>query len=628
MGILRKLFGTKGPGKGGAAPDPAKDPNLIRVYDGYGREVFITREQWRDDVLLGNLDKKRNNPDELYNMLVGALEDGFAADIVPYAEHLHRTEPLASRGVIVLGIVYMKIGRLDDAERVFNDFMAAHGEEGFVLTNLAKVYSERGDDARAEAVLWHALELEPNQDNGLEWYAVIQRERGGMPAAMEAYRRVAALPQSWRAQLWLARDALQHGNFESAEALYREALSRAPRPVPTDLMMQMSGDLGNAGHLEEIVRLTEPYFDPAVHGLQAGNNLIKAYFELGRTKEAHRIVEQLYAQKRPDWTQTLSYWDNELAKAGVARRAQKVPEKLSATVISIQGPLWIRGQSPLKTLLPVKQAGVPNVAVIGSTVLLQEPPGAVQLQRSNATGRLSRAVPLFLADRIHLLTQAIGTAEIAWIQEGGFAVFGRPYDDAALGELVRMQKEGDVPGFVAGITLDASEPNWKLILRLLRSADGKRLADAEVNVDSENPGPGVEELGEKLLRLLAQHAGVSAVAAPAWYATPRGNDLSDFLLRLEQQLALTCAGELPGGEGSLSGEREIFDGIVQLCVRQPANATARMVLARTLLLMKKLRPDIFEENRQKVELLQRDHPIGGEVGQLIESALAELLSPS
>ena len=69
-----------------------------------------------------------------------------------------------------------------------------------------------------------------------------------------------------------------------------EALGRAERPVPTDLLMQMSGDLGNNGYRAEIIRLVEPYFDPAFHGLQVGNNLIKANYDLGQLDTARRIL--------------------------------------------------------------------------------------------------------------------------------------------------------------------------------------------------------------------------------------------------------------------------------------------------------------------------------------------------
>ena len=105
--------------------------------------------------------------------------------------------------------------------------------------------------------------------------------------------RVAALPGSWRARIWLAHAALKSRNLESALAFYRESLSRAPQPAPGDLLMQLSGDLGNAGHLPEILQLVGPHFVPAIHGLPVGNNLIKAHVDLGQSDAARRIVNQL-----------------------------------------------------------------------------------------------------------------------------------------------------------------------------------------------------------------------------------------------------------------------------------------------------------------------------------------------
>jgi hypothetical protein len=128
------------------------------------------------------------------------------------------------------------------------------------------------------------------------------------------------LAQSWRAQLWLARDALERRDLVAAEGFYAEALARAGHPAPPDALMQMSGDLGNNGYPAEIIRLVEPYFDPAVHGLLVGNNLIKAYHKLGRTGAAWRVLGQLRAQKRHDWQEPLRYWDAELAKADAAQQ--------------------------------------------------------------------------------------------------------------------------------------------------------------------------------------------------------------------------------------------------------------------------------------------------------------------
>ncbi|HEX6899401.1 MAG TPA: tetratricopeptide repeat protein [Thermoanaerobaculia bacterium] len=622
MRFLRKLFGGKQPAT--STSTPANDPDMIKVFDGYGRELFITEQQWRDHVLLGNLEKARDNPDELYSMLVGALQDGFAADVIPHAERLVSIDPIPSRGVTILGIVYMEVGRLGEAQHVLENFLAKHGEEGIVLTNLAKVYSRRGDEGRAEATLWHALELDPNQDNGFDWYIAMQSDRGGKSAAMEAFRRVATLPGSWRARLWLAREELQSGNLAAAMALYSEALTMAERPVPADLLMQMSGDLGNAGHLSEIVKLTAAYFDPAIHGLQVGNNLIKANLGLGRLQEAKRIIDQLYLQKRPDWNDALRFWDTEVARASVGSAPPAQTEQLSVSVLSIEGPLWARDGSPFARLMPAKLGAAPRVGVFGSTALLPERPERPALQLADTPGRITRGIPLLFTEHIHMTTDGVAQALMPWAQGEGAVLFSDPYQAPDLCELAAQVH--DSPAFMVGVTLDTTATTWRLAMELVRVRDKIRLDEASIEIDSQNPGPAVDRLATLTEKMLLKNTDVTAAPAPSWYSRPIGVDASDYLLRLEQQLAVTCntLAFLKGGE--LFGHHEIVDGILQLCARQPMNATVRMVLAQTLRQMRKIVPDMLAEYKEKVDLLQGSHPIPGDVGKVIDSAIRELFA--
>lgn len=293
-------------------PDNAQ---MIRAYDAQGLEVLVTREQWRDTVLPGAIEQDWNDADRLAGLIIQSLNDGFIDEMVRPAERLVELDPNPERAVVLQAIVYMKQDRLDDSERVLQAFCAQHGETGIVLTNLAKIHAERDDEDRALDTLWRALQLDPNQDNGLGWFEAIHRDFGGDAAGITAMRKVAALPASWRAQLWLARGELGSHNYAGAIALYNEALSRADDPAPADLLMQMSGDLGNAGRIADILELAGPRFQVHAHGLQVGSNLIKANLHLGRPDDARRILEQLRALNRPDWQEHLAYWDAQLAQA-------------------------------------------------------------------------------------------------------------------------------------------------------------------------------------------------------------------------------------------------------------------------------------------------------------------------
>lgn len=620
MSLFKKLFGGKKPTSPGGdhgerahdtppSADPAQDPNLIRVFDRYGRELFIAKEEWRKNILPGAIQAEWTKPDQLYGVILAALNDGFRADVLDAARQLYAIDTDAVRGACVWGIVLMEEERLDEAEQVFRDFLATHGEAGVVLTNLAKVYAKRGDHTAAERILWHALEVDPNQDNGFGWYEVIHRERGGEEAGLAAMRRVAALPGSWRAQLWLARAALQSRDLVSAVALYRESLACVSRPVPGDLLMQMSGDLGNAGYLPEILELVEPHFDPAIHGLTVGNNLIKAHLDLGQTDHSRRILDQLYALKRPDWKDTLSFWDTELAKVRVGLAQPEAADSLRMAMLTIEGPVWLKPESPAAELFPAKSAEAPTVCFLGSSAEIASNSQRVQQQLSDTPGRLSRSLPLFLAETLEMNTNAKARVLVPWIlgDSPGFVLSGVPWTDENVANYAR---EGEVKSDFAVVThLKPNSEPWTVELRLIRTIDGKCVGTLEGSFPMARPEEGLPDLAQELLALLVREADIEPCPHPAAYQVPGAPDFAPYLLRLEQLLAVRC-GSMDGVPPAfLSGEREILDGNLQLCLAHPANLPVRILLAQTLLGMKRVRPDILPELAERLALLQKEHPL-------------------
>jgi tetratricopeptide (TPR) repeat protein len=291
-----------------------KSNEMIKAFDAYGREIQITREEWRTKVLPGQFQQNWTNPEGLAACITQALQDGFPEEALPPARQLERIDTVPQRGATLLGVTLLQLKNFKEANFVLTIAAAKYSNDGTILTNLAKACAGLGQQDRADMILWKALEADPNLDNGLLWYVVQQKERGGDQGELDALLRVAALPGSWRPQLWLARRELQHdNNLPTAMAYYHQALERLGK-VPSDVLMQISGDLGNAGHLMELLELCAPRFDVKAHGLTVGNNLIKAYVDTGQANQARKLLEQLYAQQRPDWKQMLLYWDKEIDK--------------------------------------------------------------------------------------------------------------------------------------------------------------------------------------------------------------------------------------------------------------------------------------------------------------------------
>jgi tetratricopeptide (TPR) repeat protein len=631
-----RLFGKKSEPSPSAPGNPVatrtveelrKDPNYIRVFDSFGREMFVTKEQWRTDSLPGALQSNWNDPDKLYGIIAMALGDGFFADVLDAAAHLYHTDPNLSRGATIYGITLMKIGKLNEAEEVFRSYLKMHGDNGVVLTNLAKVQADRNEKGLSEDTLWHALEVDPNMENALGWHQAIHRERGGEFAETRELERIARLPGSWRAQLWLARAALKTQKLEKALALYRESLSHAGRPVPMHLLMQLSGDLGNHGHLAEILQLAEPEFVPVDHGLVVGNNLIKAHLDLGQIDKAAKILGQLYDLRRPDWKEQLSFWDTAIAKARITSSNTNLTVPIESTMLLIDGPVWLKPSSPANSLFSCGAAREIFVSFLGGSVTAPRESDQIQLQLTDTAGRLSRAVPLFLAEQVHFHTEISVQTMIPWIKRdrGAFMVNGKIWTDADAAKYSKMA--GPKSRFVVLMHLvapsESSTALWQLQLRLIRTIDAECVATLEESFSLADPEEGLSVLARRTVAMLVQLTEISINEPSALYQVPRGKQCPYYLLRIEQLLATRCAGMEGQSPGFLNGERQILDGMIGLCLSCPSNAVSRIILAETMLAMKRVRPDVTAEFSEKVQHLQKQHPLSDSVGAVVEWILDE-----
>ena len=76
----------------------------------------------------------------------------------------------------------------------------------------------------------------------------------------------------------------------------------------------------------------------------------------------------------------------------------------------------------------------------------------------------------------------------------------------------------------------------------------------------------------------------------------------------------------------ISGAREIIDGNIQQCLNCPQNVPARLLLVQTLLAMKKVRPEILPEFKDKLALLQKEKPLSEPAHGVVQRILNEVLA--
>ncbi|HUQ29415.1 MAG TPA: tetratricopeptide repeat protein [Usitatibacter sp.] len=582
---------------------PAPIDDGIVVFDKYGREFQVTREHWRTQVLPAALHSNWDRPEELYGGILQGLNDGFIDEVADAVKRLRELEPDSARAAAAYGFVLLKAGQAEEARGVLEGHLAKHGREATVLNNLAKVYDERGDKDRVERTLWQSLEDDPNQENSCGWFEALHRERGGSAAAADALRRIAALPGSWRARLSLARYALDARDVRQAMALYQEALATLGANVPAEVLMVITGDLGKRGYLAQLIEIAAQRFVPERDGVQVGNNLIKAYVDAGRIAEARALLERLFALNRPDWKSTLTFWDGALVQAETSRNAP-VGSTVEMTMYVIEGPVWAHAGSPVATLFPPAPPGAPRVVFLGSTAEGPHAPSTPQIQLSDAAGRLSRVIPLYLAEQAQFHSGAHVRGLFPWMINnagGSFVLTTEPPTDM---DAIERAKGGGPCDFVVVTHVKAKTVPWSATLRVLRIADGRCVFTHEAFATPDRPDVIAAQLAIEIQRALEEHAHAKA-QAPAAYLPPAPPHLASYLLRLEQLLAIRCA----TSPTALHGVREIMEGCLHLCLDFPKSVIARALLADVVARMRNIRPDVVGQFQERLRLLEEEHPL-------------------
>lgn len=621
----KPVTGTKVPETG---TERSRGMKTIYILDGSGREALVTEKSWQAAELADAVKRQWSEPDQLYATILDALAGGFRAELVDAAKRLFELEPSTVRAVCVWGIVLRKAGRLDEAAKVLGDSLAQHPKDIVILTNLAKVHAERKNLSEVEQTLWRLLEIQPNHQDSLEWLGAIARERGGAEAQLEAMKRAAALPGSWRAPLWLARDALARDELTAAQALYEQSLAAAGKPAPTDLLLQMSGDLGEAGHLLEILQSVEPLFDPTSHGLEVANNVIKANVDLGRLRAARGLLDQLEAQHRSEWTDAIDFWNSEIsrAKEKAASAGAGTPTKIvnpRVAMLTGRAPLWLRSDSHFADLFPDKAKDGPVLCFLGSSVTLCAESSLTQTQLSEAAAQLSRALPLFLAEQVELGSTARTQTLMPWVMEpgGGFIVSSTSWCDA---DAIRQSEHTAIKtDYVVTCHLKQEQTQWVATLRLVRTQDAQCLGEISHGFGLANLGEGIRELADRVLTLHADATGAKQQPFPKSYTVPDAAVLPTYLARLERLLAIRC-GAIQGASAPSSKEqRQIIDDSLLLCLDHPASVSMRVLFAQTLRAMKRVRPEVLPEFAERVQRLQKEHSLVGTAQQLIQAIVDE-----
>jgi hypothetical protein len=295
-------------------------------------------------------------------------------------------------------------------------------------------------------------------------------KKPAQPAPATAAETAASLAGGVMPQLVAAREKLEAKDLPGAMALYEEALALAGDRA--DVLVTISGDLGVNGQVGEIIELVAPRYDAERHGPATGLNLLQAYLALGNAEAAQHLLDILFALERPELEERLRGFSNAIAEllhgklpplelAGGA----PPPEARKINLVSISKPIWFYGLEPLAGLiLPAKAGKLRRVAFTQLALPAITDLADLTQWPENALGRLTRTLPLWLAETFYFSPHYSPIAAIGVMNQRHYALFGPEWTTDNLRQLVDTT-EGGLDYIFSG-ALRQTEGEFELLLRV------------------------------------------------------------------------------------------------------------------------------------------------------------------
>ena len=545
---------------------PKENAKMMNIIDQNGRRIQITMDEWREKVLPIALKNHWDNANLLYNDILKAIQNNFISDVEEAAIHLKEIDTIKERGYNTLAILYLKNKEFNKANELLLEYLANNPKTGTILTNLAKSYYGKDEKEKAMEILWEGLTINPNQNNGLPWYASICKDRDGIDGYIDALRRASEIKGSWLPQFLLARHELNEKNIESAKEFLKIALSQGH--VTQEALLVISGELGAKGYSKELIELVEPVYDFNKNDIRVGLNLLQAYLQNKEIEKGENLLNKLMMLERQDLKNALLKISNKFDKLKIEEKASTPKKDVQINMMVLDNPVWGHGLKTSKWFINNKEVKG-NIAVLpyaDETIREKEIKG---YQKDNETSMLSRGIPLYVSEMINYYTDYNNKVVMPFVRDFGPVITNKQYNEAAL-EDIGNKINADI--VITGSVMNA-EIGY-LIKNTIYNMNDKSSKKIEMFIQKENFGNRFNEM----IKELRSELGGYDQSNNKFYKLAEDKEVLHYLASLGHSLTQTLIQGKFVDKDLLLGERNILNWYLNMVMAYPENEAIKMML--------------------------------------------------
>ncbi len=260
-----KLLGFNGP--------------AVQVQDDQGRPIAIGLED-----LLGGLEKHWK--DSADDMVRGRI---YAQELMKYTRFAKAEEVLAKivalggdgEDWLALGVTQLNQDKLEKAEGTLKGAQNILKDSAFPSLHLAKLYKAKKDTAKERESVERAIQVDQNSVDAWAYFAAMLRERDGDEKGVAQLEELANAPVNAKiAAPYIALQGFYAGDEKTRDTAIgyaKKALERAP--ADTLALLCLSALYGQAGKLEEVVKLLAPHEAQMQKDVRLAHNYFEALFQ-------------------------------------------------------------------------------------------------------------------------------------------------------------------------------------------------------------------------------------------------------------------------------------------------------------------------------------------------------------